>query len=93
VRGVVDGELARAVYVEAVGVDVADGRWHQVVCSKTANERLAIIVDGVRKNSKPVPPEAIVGNEAPVTVGAKHLKSGDNDQFHGSLSKVFFRLD
>jgi hypothetical protein len=93
-RGVVDGELAsRAVYVEAFGVDVADGRWHRVLCRKTADDRLRIKVDGTWKNSKPVPPEATIGNEAPVTVGAKHLKSEDNDQFHGYLSRVFFRLD
>ena len=93
VRGVVDGELAKAVYVEAWRADVADGSWHRVVCHKTAGDRLAIIVDGVWENSKPLPPGADIRNDAPVTVGAKHLDRDNNDQFHGTLNRVFFRLD
>ena len=92
-RGVTDGGLAAPVYVKASGVDVADGRWHRIVCRKTADDRLAIIVDGVWKNSEPVPYGALIRNDAPVTVGAKHLNSDDNDQFHGTLNRVFFRLD
>jgi hypothetical protein len=93
VRGVVDGGLAKPVYVKASGVDVADGRWHRIVCRRTADDRLAIIVDGVWKNSEPAPHGALIRNDAPVTVGAKHLKSDDNDQFHGTLNRIFFRLD
>jgi hypothetical protein len=92
-RGVVDGELTAPVYVVASKVDVADGGWHRVVCRRTANDRLAIIVDGVWQNSKPVPSGMDIGNDAPVSVGAKHLKGDDNDQFHGALSRVFFGLD
>ena len=92
VRGVVDGELAEPVFVKASGVDVADGRWHRVVCHRTADDRLAIVVDGMWENSKPVPSGMDIGNDAPVNVGAKHLNSDGNDQFHGSLSRVFFRL-
>jgi hypothetical protein len=92
VRGVVDGELAPPVYVEARKADVADGRWHRVVCRRTADDRLAIIVDGAWENSKPFPQRAEIGNNAPVTVGAKHLDNDDNDQFHGTLNRVFFRL-
>jgi hypothetical protein len=93
VRGVVDGELADPVFVKASGVDVADGGWHRVVCRRTADDRLAIIVDGVWQDSEPVPSGMGIGNDAPVGVGAKHLNSDDNDQFHGALSRVFFRLD
>ena len=93
VRGVIDGELAAPVSVAASGADVADGRWHRVVCRKTAGDQLAIIVDGVLENSEPFPDGAYIRNNAPVTVGAKHLNSDDNDQFHGTLDRVFFRLD
>jgi hypothetical protein len=93
VRGVIDGELARPVYVEAWEADVADGRWHRVVCRRTADDRLAIIVDGVRENSRPFPVGASISNDAPVTVGAKRVDIADNDQFHGTLNRVFFRLD
>jgi hypothetical protein len=92
-RGVVDGELAPPVYVEAREADVADGRWHRVVCRRTPDDRLAIVVDGAEENSKPFPRGAEIGNNAPVTVGAKRLDNDDNDQFHGTLDRVFFRLD
>ncbi len=93
VRGSIDEEPAEPVSVKASGVDVADGGWHRVVCRRTEKDRLAIIVDGVWQDSKPVPPGLDIGNGAPVSVGAKHLNSDDNDQFHGALSRVFFRLD
>ncbi len=93
VRGVLDEELAEPISVKASEVDVADGGWHRVVCRRTADNRLAIVVDGVWDNSKPVPSGMDIGNGAPVSVGAKHLNSDDNDQFHGALSRVFFRLD
>jgi hypothetical protein len=91
-RGIINEELAEPISVKASGVDVADGRWHRVVCRRTADDRLAIIVDGTWENSKPFPQGAEIGNTAPVTVGAKHLDNDDNDQFHGALSRVFFRL-
>ena len=92
VRGVIDGELAEPVFVKASQVDVADGGWHRVVCHRTADDRLAIVVDGVWQNSEPVPSGMDIGNDAPVNVGAKHLNSDENDQFHGALSRVFFKL-
>jgi hypothetical protein len=93
VWGVVDGEPAARVSVKAYGVDVADGRWHRVVCRRTADERLHIVVDGVSESSEPVPRGAVIRNDAPVSVGAKHLNGENNDQFHGALNGVFFRLD
>ncbi len=93
VRGVVDGEPAPPVHVEAWKADVADGRWHRVVCRRTEDDRLAIFVDGAEENSRPFPQGAGIRNDAPVTVGAKHLEGDDNDQFHGALNRVFFRID
>ena len=92
-RGVLDGESAAHVHVEAWKADVADGRWHRVVCRRTEDDRLAIFVDGAEENSRPFPPGAGIRNDAPLTVGAKHLEGDDNDQFHGILDRVFFRLD
>jgi hypothetical protein len=93
VRGAVDGEPAAPVHVEAWRADVADGRWHRVVCRRTEDDRLAIFVDGAEENSRPFPRGAGIENGAPVTAGAKHLEGDDNDQFHGALARVFFRLD
>ena len=93
VRGAVDGEPAAPVHVEAWKADVTDGGWHRVVCRRTEDDRLAIFVDGAEENSKPFPQEAGIRNDAPVTVGAKHLEGGNNDQFHGALDRVFFMLD
>jgi hypothetical protein len=93
VRGVVDGGPAERVHVEAWKADVADGGWHRVVCRRTEDDRLSIFVDGAEENSKPFPQEAGIRNDAPVTVGAKHLEGDNNDQFHGALNRVFFRID
>jgi hypothetical protein len=90
VRGVIDGQ-ATSVYVEARGADVADGDWHRVVCRKR-DTRLAIVVDGEVNNTRDVPTGiGAIANDAPVTVGAKYL-GADNDQFHGALDNVFFRI-
>jgi len=93
IRGVIDGQdTPTSVYVEARGVDVADGNWHRVVCRKQ-DTRLAIVVDGEVNNSKDVPTGiGAVENDAAVTVGAKYLGADHNDQFHGALDNVFFRL-
>ena len=92
VRVVIDGRLTSPITVEASGVNVADERWHRVVCRKT-DDRLYVIVDGAVRNSISVPRGAIIRNNAPVSVGAKHLSSDNNDQFHGALNDVYFRLD
>lgn len=90
VRGVIDGR-ATSVYVEARRVDVADGNWHKVICRKQYT-RLSIVVDGKVNNFKDVPTGiGAVSNGASVVVGAKYL-GADNDQFHGALDNVFFRL-
>ena len=93
VRGTVDGEPATPVHVEAWKADVTDGGWHRVVCRRTEDDRLAIFVDGAEENSKPFPQGASIRNDASVNIGAKHLEGDNNDQFHGALDRVFFRLD
>lgn len=68
-------------------------------------DRLSIVIDGKVNNSRNVTDATTgyeigaVNNDAPVTVGAKWLPKDStrpqqiNDQFHGTLDNVFFRLD
>ena len=88
IQGVLDGEPT-FVQVEAP-VSIADGKWHDIACRKT-DDFVAILVDGQESNRNDQQTGA-VANAAPVNIGAKHL-GDDNDQFHGALDNVFFRLD
>ena len=86
---------------------IADGKWHKIVCqiedketSGRLQDRLSILIDGRTNNYKDYAQIGAIANGAPVTVGAKWLPMpGDpkrrqvNDQFHGTLDDVFFRLD
>ncbi len=86
---------------------IADGKWHRIVCkiedketSGRLQDRLSILIDGQTNNYKDYAEIGAIGNSAPVSVGAKWLPApGEpkrrqiNDQFHGTLDDVFFRLD
>ncbi|GGQ46265.1 LamG-like jellyroll fold domain-containing protein [Couchioplanes azureus] len=71
-------------------VDVADGTWHQLVCTRTAN-RLELAVDGVRRASVPVPPRLSIANAEPLRVGGKGANKG-NDQYAGLIDNVFLSI-
>ncbi|MEV6599083.1 LamG-like jellyroll fold domain-containing protein [Actinoplanes sp. NPDC051346] len=71
-------------------IDVADGTWHQLVCTRTAN-RLELAVDGVRRASVPVPPGLSIANAEPLRVGGKGANKG-NDQYAGQIDNVFLSI-
>jgi hypothetical protein len=71
-------------------IDVADGSWHEVICSRTEN-RLVIIVDGVERAGVPVPPALSIANAEPLRVGGKGANRG-NDQFAGRIDNVFLTI-
>ena len=63
------------------GPDLADGRWHEISCVKTAND-IQLIVDGqVYKKSANV---GAISNDAPLTLGGK----GQADWYRGDLDEV-----
>jgi hypothetical protein len=68
-------------------MDVADGAWHQVTCSRTP-DRLAIVVDGIERAAVPVPPSLSIANAEPLRIGGKGANRG-NDQFAGRIDNVF----
>ena len=71
-------------------VGVADSTWHTVVCRRT-DAGVEIFVDGVLRGGEAMAPVEL-NSPATVTVGAKDVKSDDNDQFQGRLDDVFMRL-
>jgi hypothetical protein len=80
----------RRIYRAEPWVDVADGRWHDLVCTRTAN-RLTLTVDGVERATVPVPPALSIANAEPLRVGGKGPNKG-NDQFAGEIDNVFLTI-
>ncbi len=78
VRGDVDRVLVRGA------TDVADGRWHRLMCSRTAEHGVRLFVDGALA-AENYSPTGTVANGAPLRIGAKKLGPGRVDQFHGRL--------
>ena len=72
-------------------MDIADGVWHNVACSR-ARTGLSIIVDGARRASVRVPPGLSVANAEPLRIGGKSTNNG-NDQYAGQIDNVFLTID
>lgn len=72
-------------------LDVADGEWHDLACTRTTN-RLITSVDGVERASVPVPPRLSIANAEPLRVGGKGPNKG-NDQFAGQIDNVFLAIE
>jgi hypothetical protein len=66
--------------------DLADGRWHTIVCTKTA-KLIRITVDGVSHSVRAR--LGAIDNRKPVTIGAK--PDGD-DQYLGDMDEVTIRI-
>jgi hypothetical protein len=78
------------IYRAESTVDVADGTWHNLACSRTPNA-LIIIVDGVERASVRVPPSLSIANAEPLRVGGKGARRG-NDQYAGQIDNVFLTI-
>lgn len=66
------------------GPVVTDGRWHHLVCERTAN-RIALIVDGVVVKSKSISVGSI-SNTSKLVIGGKADRS--DDWFRGLMDEV-----
>ncbi len=71
-------------------LDVADGRWHNLACTRDGN-RLSLAVDGVERAAVPIPTALSIANAEPLRVGGKGLSNG-NDQFAGAIDNVFVAI-
>jgi Concanavalin A-like lectin/glucanases superfamily len=78
------------IYRAEPRLDVADGSWHDVACSRTS-DRLAITVDGVQRAAVPVPAGLSIANAEPLRVGGKGANKG-NDQYAGQIDNVFLTI-
>jgi hypothetical protein len=78
------------IYRAEAWTNVADGRWHQVTCTRAANH-LVIMVDGVRRARVAVPPWVSIANTEPLRVGGKGPAAG-NDQYAGEIDDVFVTI-
>ncbi|MFI1992520.1 LamG domain-containing protein [Actinoplanes sp. NPDC020271] len=86
---VIAGNRAR-IYRAEPQIDVADGRWHDLECNRTA-EKLTLLVDGTPHASVPVPPTLSIANVEPLRIGGKGPGLG-NDQFAGEIDNVFLDI-
>ena len=80
----------RRIYRAEPWLDVADGRWHSLVCTRTRNQ-LSLTVDGVERAAVPVPPNLSIANAEPLRIGGKGPNKG-NDQFAGEIDDVFLTI-
>lgn len=86
---VIAGQRHR-IYRAEPWIDVADGRWHNLVCTRTS-DRLTLSVDGVERAWVRVPPRLSIANPEPLRVGGKGPADG-NDQFAGEIDNVFVTI-
>jgi concanavalin A-like lectin/glucanase superfamily protein len=78
------------IYRAEPPLDVADGAWHQLTCSRT-HDRLTLTVDGTERAAVPVPANLSIANAEPLRIGGKGANQG-NDQFAGRIDNVFLTI-
>lgn len=66
-------------------VSIADSGWHNVTCVR-AEGSLRIVVDG-EVDSVGIPEGLTLRNDAPLRIGGKSIKPG-NDPFHGEIDNI-----
>ncbi|WP_034216720.1 LamG-like jellyroll fold domain-containing protein [Actinoplanes subtropicus] len=78
------------IYRAEPRLDVADGHWHDLTCTR-ADGRLTLVADGVARAWVPVPPRLSIANAEPLRVGGKGPAQG-NDQYAGEIDNVFLTI-
>jgi hypothetical protein len=78
------------IYRAEAKTDVADGVWHNLVCTR-AGDQLHLTIDGLVGASVTVPPALSIANAEPLRVGGKGPNTG-NDQFAGQIDNVFLNI-
>jgi hypothetical protein len=79
------------IYRAEPRMDVADGRWHNLMCTRS-DDRLTLIIDGAQRAQVPLPPGLSIANAEPLRVGGKGAGEG-NDQFSGQIDNVFLTIN
>lgn len=78
------------IYRAEPWLDVADGRWHALTCTR-GPDRLTLSVDGEVRAWVRIPPRLVIANAEPLRVGGKGPARG-NDQFAGRIDNVFLTI-
>ena len=86
---VIAGNHAR-IYRAEPRLDVADGMWHDLACTRTP-DRLTLSVDGVERAGVAVPRTLSIASAEPLRVGGKGPNRG-NDQFAGEIDNVYVSI-
>jgi hypothetical protein len=86
---VITGRAGR-IYRAEPWIDVADGNWHDLTCTR-AGRWLTLSVDGVDRACVHVPRRLSIANAEPLRVGGKGPARG-NDQFAGEIDNVFVTI-
>jgi hypothetical protein len=78
------------IYRAEPWIDVADGIWHDLTCTRSAGG-LTLSVDGIECAWVHVPPGLAIANVEPLRVGGKGPARG-NDQYAGEIDNVFLTI-
>ena len=78
------------IYRAEPRLDVADGRWHNLKCTRSPDQ-LTLTVDGAQRARISLPPNLSIANAEPLRVGGKGADKG-NDQFSGQIDNVFLTI-
>ena len=78
------------IYRAEPRIDVADGLWHDLTCTR-ADGRLTLSVDGAPRAWVRVPPTLSIANAEPLRVGGKGPANG-NDQYAGEIDNVYLAI-
>jgi hypothetical protein len=74
------------------GVRIDDGAWHRVICSRNGITH-TLTVDGILMATSTATFSGSIVSDDPVKIGGRAASpGGSNDQFHGDLDGVFFRI-
>lgn len=84
---VVVGVGSTRAYIAKSDVNVADGRWHNLMCVRTAT-MLTVYVDGLARGRAAVPANLSITNNLPLRVGGANF-GATSDSFNGWLDNVF----
>jgi hypothetical protein len=83
--GMRDGAFRRVSLISTSGI--ADGRWHRLTCERTATS-VRLVVDG-KVTARASFGAVRLSDSGAVTIGGRAPAKSGNDQFFGTMDRVF----
>ena len=87
---VVVGRGSSQSYIARSSVDVANGKWHRIMCLRTPT-RLTVYVDGISRGSIALPAGLDISNSLPLRIGGPNF-APSSDMYNGFLDDVYAAL-